>query len=399
MTTTLLVIVILVLLAIALWQLTKIFDLTQVAAGVRDGGSQIATDKDNNLQGYLMFGFLAFIYLLTIYGLFAWGGFVLGTPASAHGAQVDNLMNITWVLIFVVQTITQALLHYFAFKYRGRQGQTALYFADNDKLEFIWSVIPAITLAGLILYGLYAWTNIMFVDEDEDVMVIELYAKQFSWEARYSGDDNELGKANVRYIEGVNTLGVDMSDPNAQDDKVVNELHLPKGKKILFKIRSQDVLHSAYFPHFRAQMNCVPGMVTQFAFEPIYTTDEMREMKHIQEKVAHINELRAKKSQDLIAKGLPALDPYTFDYLLLCNKICGSSHYNMQMKVVVDTPEDFKTWYEGKEKLADAVKAEKAGAEAAEVVPAPAADTAKAAVPGDTAKVKLDAKPVAVAAK
>jgi cytochrome c oxidase subunit 2 len=75
-----------------------------------------------------------------------------------------------------------------------------------------------------------------------------------------------LGKANVRYIEGTNTLGVDLSDPNAQDDFSVPELHLPKGRRVIFKIRSQDVLHSAYMPHFRAQMNCVPGMVTQFSF-------------------------------------------------------------------------------------------------------------------------------------
>ena len=339
--TSLLVIIVLVLLSIALWQLTKIFDLTQV--GVKQS-SQIATDNDNNVQGYLMFGFLAFIYVFTIYGLLKWGGLVLHTPASAHGAMVDSLMNITWVLIFFVQTITQAFLHYFAFKYRGKQTNTALYFADNNKLEFIWSIIPAIVLAGLILYGLYAWTNIMFVDEDEDVIEIELYAQQFNWKARYSGQDNVLGKANVRYIEGVNALGIDPADPNAQDDKVVTELHLPLGKKILFKMRSQDVLHSAFMPHFRAQMNCVPGMVTQFAFEPIYTTQQMRDMPFMQEKVANINAIRAKKSIELVAKGLPALDPYTFDYLLLCNKICGASHYNMQMKIVVDTPEDYKKW-------------------------------------------------------
>ncbi|MFZ4435509.1 MAG: cytochrome c oxidase subunit II [Flavobacterium psychrophilum] len=339
--TSLLVITVLILLAVALWQLTKIFDLTQV--GVKSN-SQVASDNDNNVQGYLMFGFLAFIYVFTIYGLLKWGGLVLHTPASAHGAMVDSLMNITWVLIFFVQTITQAFLHYFAFKYRGKEANTALYFADNNKLEFIWSIIPAIVLAGLILYGLYAWTNIMFVDEDEDVMEVELYAQQFKWTARYSGEDNVLGKANVRYIEGVNVLGIDASDPNAQDDKVVTELHLPIGRKIVFKMRSQDVLHSAFMPHFRAQMNCVPGMVTQFAFEPIYTTQQMRDMQFMQEKVANINAIRAKKSIELVAKGLPALDPYTFDYLLLCNKICGASHYNMQMKIVVDTPEDYKKW-------------------------------------------------------
>jgi cytochrome c oxidase subunit 2 len=362
--TSLLVIIVLVLLAVALWQLTKIFDLTQV--GSNTDSSEIATDNDNNVQGYLMFGFLGFIYIFSIYGLFKWGPLVLHTPASAHGGEVDNLMNITWVLIFIVQAITQVLLHYFAFKYRGKKDQKALYFADNNKLEAIWSVIPAVVLAGLILYGLYAWTNIMFVDEDEDTVVIELYAQQFNWKARYSGEDNVLGKANVRYIEGANAVGVDLADPYAQDDIVVTELHIPKGKKILFKMRSQDVLHSAYMPHFRAQMNCVPGMVTQFAFEPIYTTAEYRELPFMVEKVANINALRAKKSAALVAKGETALDPYTFDYLLLCNKICGASHYNMQMKIIVDTPEDYKAWLKDKATVVNEVKASMAEPAAAD---------------------------------
>ncbi len=356
--TSLLVIIVLVLLAVAVWQLTKIFDLTQVASTSDD--SQVANDDDNNVQGYLMFGFLAFIYIFTIYGVYAWGPLVLHTPASDHGALIDSLMNITWVLIFVVQAITQVLLHYFAFKYRGNKDKRALYFADNNKLEAIWSVIPAVVLAGLILYGLYAWTNIMFIDEDEDTVVVELYAQQFKWTARYAGADNVLGKANVRLIEGVNTLGVDLSDPYAQDDIVVSELHIPKGKKVHFKMRSQDVLHSAYFPYFRAQMNCVPGMVTEFAFTPIYTTSEYQALPYMVEKVANINAIRAKKSVELVAKGEPGLDPYTFEYLLLCNKICGSSHYNMQMKVVVDTPEDYKKWLSEKATLVAEVKASKA---------------------------------------
>ena len=378
--TSLLVIIVLGLLGIAIWQLTKIFDLTQV--GVQRDHSQVANDKDNNIQGYLMFGFLAFIYIFTIYGMYAWGHFVLDTPSSEHGVIVDKLMNITWVLIFVVQGITQILLHYYAFKYRGKKENTALYFSDSTKLEMIWSLIPAAVLAVLILYGLFAWSNIMFVNEKtEDVMVVELYAKQFSWEARYSGTDNVLGKANVRYIEGINTTGTDLNDPYSQDDKTVTgEFHIPKGKKVLFKLRSQDVLHSAYMPHFRAQMNCVPGMVTQFAYIPTITTTEIRLDQDMMEKVANINKIRAAKSAKLLAEGKAALDPYSFDYLLLCNKICGASHYNMQMKLVVDTPEDYKKWIDSKPTLVQAYKLSVAPA-AVEVV------NTEAKI--DTVKVKM----------
>ena len=390
--TSLLVIIVEVLLAVALWQLTKIFDLTQVGASSDD--SQVASDNDNNIQGYVMFGFLAFIYIFTIYGLLKWGGLALHTPASEHGLLVDNLMNITWVLIFVVQFITQGLLYWFSFKNRGNKDKKALFFADSNKLEAIWSIIPSVVLACLILYGLYAWNNIMFVDKDEDVIEIELYAQQFKWTARYAGADNTLGKANVRLIEGVNTLGVDMSDKNSQDDIVVSELHIPKGKKVHFKMRSQDVLHSAYFPHFRAQMNCVPGMVTEFAFVPTYTTAEYRELPFMVEKVAHINKLRAEKSVELVAKGGTALDPYTFDYLLLCNKICGASHYNMQMKVVVDTPEDYKKWLSEKTTLAQDIKAAAAAEKPAEGT-APATDSAAKVI--DTVKAVVDTVKAAVA--
>ena len=117
----------------------------------------------------------------------------------------------------------------------------------------------------------------MTVDENDDPIVVELYAQQFNWKARYAGEDNVLGKANVRLIDldKANILGVDESDLNAQDDIIVTELHLPVNRPILFKMRSQDVLHSAYMPHFRAQMNCVPGMITQFSFTPTITTEEL----------------------------------------------------------------------------------------------------------------------------
>ena len=363
--TILLVIVVLVFVAVAIWQLTKIFDLSQV--GNKVDNTQVANDKDNNINGYLMFAFLVFIYLITIYCVVQYGHFpLMSNAASEHGADVDNLMWISMILIFFVQTITQALLYFFTYKYRGKKGKKALYFADNNKLEAIWSIIPAITLAGLILYGLYAWTNIMFVDEEtENPMVVEIYAKQFGWEVRYAGQDNVLGKANVRYIQGINTLGVDLADPNAQDDKQASEMHLPKGVKVVFKIRSQDVLHSAYMPHFRAQMNCVPGMVTQFAFIPSLTTEEMRNTKEMTEKVAVINKIRADKSKKLAASGKEVLDPYIFDFLLLCNKICGRSHYNMQMKIVVESPADFKKWLGGQTTLVQNIKAQEQPSEAA----------------------------------
>jgi len=350
-----LILSVLVLIAISIWQITKIFELSQA----KKVNTQVANDSDNNLNGKLMFAFLIFIYGITIFSFWAYGDVLLPNSASEHGADYDNLMWISFAIIFFVQTITQALLHYFSYKYRGEKGKKALFYADNDKLEMIWTIIPVITLAGLILYGLYTWTDIMTVEENEEALVVELYAQQFNWKARYAGEDGVLGDANVRFLqdfEGRNLVGIDATDPNGFDDVVVQELHLPVGREVIFKMRSQDVLHSAYMPHFRAQMNCVPGMITEFAFTPNKTTEEMRQDPDVRAKVKKINKIRVEKSKELVASGDTALDPYEFDFLLLCNKICGASHYNMQMKIIVETEQEFEAWMNSQQVFAEVIQ-------------------------------------------
>ena len=121
-------------------------------------------------------------------------------------------------------------------------------------------------------------------------------------------------------------------------------------------MRSQDVLHSAYMPHFRAQMNCVPGMITEFAFTPITTTGEMRQNPDMIAKVKKINKIRVENSKELVANGEEALEPYIFDYVLLCNKICGASHYNMQIKIVVETPKEFQKWIDNQQTFAEVIQ-------------------------------------------
>lgn len=348
-----LVILVIILFGVAVWQINKVFKLLQPA---KSEDSEVATDKDNETQGYMMLAFVFFIYWILAYCFWKWGNVLLPVAASEHGLEIDQLMLITMVVIFAVGIVTQWLLHYFAFVYRGSKDKKALFYAENHRLEFIWTIIPVIVLAVLIIYGLFTWTDIMSFDEDDDPMVVELYAYQFDWRARYGGLDNTLGEANVRLIEGLNQLGVDVSDPNAQDDKVVTELHLPVGKKVLFKMRSQDVLHSAYMPHFRAQMNCVPGMITQFAYTPNITTKDMRLEEDIIAKVKNINEIRTAKNIELIAKGEEALEMYDFEFLLLCNKICGSNHFNMQMNIIVETEEEFNTWISEQGTIAETLK-------------------------------------------
>jgi cytochrome c oxidase subunit 2 len=327
-----------VAIGVSVWQITRIMDFR----------GSIANDKDNAAQGKYAIGFLAFLYAMMIYCLIFMNVIMLPESASIEGEHDDTLFNITFWLIGVVQFFMQFLIFYFTFKYRGSKDRKAKFYADSHKLEFIWTVTPAIVLVGLVGYGLWQWNNVMDLSDAENPLVIEVYAQQFNWKARYAGADNTLGIGNVNFIKGMNTMGVDMSDPNSVDDKQVQvtELYLPKGRKVHFRFRSQDVLHSAYMPHFRAQMNCVPGMVTKFGFTPKYTTSEMRDLPEVIEKSIVINKIRRAKGED----------PYIFDYLLLCNKICGASHYNMQMKIIVVEEDEFDEWLSEQPTLSEVIK-------------------------------------------
>lgn len=261
------------------------------------------------------------------------------TPASAHGAEYDNMFMITLALTGVVFFLTQGLLFWYAYKYKHSTKRKALFYPDNHKIELAWTVIPAIVLTILVVRGLKTWTDITS-NNDPKARIVEVYGYQFAWNARYSGEDNKLGKHDFRQIGVINALGVDTNDAAAGDDVVTNELHLPVGEPVMLKFRAKDVIHSAYLPHFRVQMNVVPGLPTQFGFTPSLTTADMR---------AKLN------------------DP-KFDYAILCNKICGGAHYRMKMKVVIHSKEDFAKWMSEQPKLVN--KASVAPATAEVVTPA-----------------------------
>ena len=310
MTNVLIAVVVLLTIA-AMVQLVRVNELL---SEITNKATNEVTDEDNNKNGILFliigFGFLAFV----IWQMITWDHLLLPPASSVHGAEIDTLMKVSMTLILVVFFALSPMLFYFAYKYRGRKENKAYFFAHNNKLEIVWTVVPTIILTALIIYGLRTWDRAMNPDISE-ATVIEVYSKQFDWTARYSGTDNILGDANYKLVEGRNTLGVDVNDENSADDIVVREVHLPVNKPVLLKFRSRDVIHSAFLPHFRVQMNCVPGLSTQFAFTPTKTTAEMKESE----------------GED-------------FEYVLLCNKICGSAHFNMQMKFIVESEEDYNKW-------------------------------------------------------
>lgn len=330
---TLLYILAFVLLCIALAQLFKVIEL---ARGFRAGTDWKATESDNRMNARLMMLFYIIFMIWSVKLIMDYGYKGLPDSASEHGDKVDALLWGNFVIIGIIFVAVNAVLFYFSFKYYGKKDSKAVFFAHNNKLEMLWTVIPAIVLAFIIIFGLKYWNEIMSRPaENEEVIKIELYSKQFDWTARYTGSDNEFGIDDYTQIDGTNSMGLDTNDSRCFDDIIVkNEIHVPVNKMVDFQFRSRDVIHSAFMPHFRAQMNCVPGQVTKFRFKPTKTTAEMRKNPSVVRNINEINIIREAKGED----------KFEFDYVLLCNKICGASHFNMQMKIIVESEAEYKEW-------------------------------------------------------
>ncbi len=312
-----------VLLLIILYLLFRIGTLASIFRGSSEQtvGTTQTSNRVNSvlLLLFLFVGGAAFIWSF----IASWDD--MNQPvASVHGEWTDNLFWITMIVIGIVFVITQILLFVYSYKYQHKDNKRAYYYPHNNKLEIIWTMIPAVVMALLVFGGWKTWTKITSA-APANAEVIEVMGKQFNWMVRYPGADGKLGVANYTLIDAVNEFGVDFSDQNSRDDFMPMEIHIPKGKPVLLKIRARDVLHSVFLPQFRLKMDAVPGMPTKFWFVPTKTTAEMRE-----------------------ETGNPE-----YNYELACTEICGRGHFAMRMVVVVDEPEDYIKWKEAQKPFAE----------------------------------------------
>ncbi|MDP4866467.1 MAG: hypothetical protein NWQ47_07090 [Crocinitomicaceae bacterium] len=396
--------IVIVLGVIALAQLVRVYELS---SKLRNRGEHEVTNRDNNLNGRMMVLFMLLFYAGFIWLMLTYGWTGRGDAASVHGKETDWLLDINFIIIIAVFFFTNTLLFVFSYKYIRKPGVKAFYYPHNNKLEMLWTVVPACVLAVIIILGLKSWNEVTDNAKDESIRV-ELFSKQFDWTARYAGDDNKLGRFDYKLTLDNNELALltattidsaihamefgptgiktlisklndrtimlvpeekekmenDLSrkerlirllyqmrerhdgnvDAQAWDDIIQKDtLFLCVNKEYEFNFRAKDVLHSAFFPHFRAQMNTVPGLTTRFKFTPDVTSAEMRKRKNNDK----------------------------FNYVLMCNKICGGAHYKMKMMVVVLSESEYKAWMTNKKKqtFKDAYFATAAPAAPAEAAP------------------------------
>lgn len=302
-----------ILVFIVIYQIAKASELATIIRGEENVKSQT-----NRLMAWLMVAF----FILGMIGIWkcheAMIGKMLPESASVQGDHYDSMLIVTLALTGFVFFVTQALLFWFIFRYQQTAHSKAFFYSHNNKLEVLWTTVPALALVVLVVIGLKNWFNV--TDKaPEGSMVVQIMGKQFNWLLRYPGADGILGKTDFRLMDdATNVIGLDWNDPASKDDIVIQngEMHIVKGHNVQLVINSRDVIHDVGLPHFRMKMDAVPGITTTMWFTPKFTSDEMK-----------------------TKTGNP-----DFVYEISCDQMCGKGHYSMRGTVIVQTEAEFKDW-------------------------------------------------------
>lgn len=337
----------LVLIALVVVQIGKV---TELASRIR--GEKEAQEEANIWNARFSLIFMVLFLFSCVASAIYYKNSMLGygphISASEHGGQLDRIFNVTLFFTGLVFVITQIILFWFAYKYQGKSGRKALFFSHDNRLEVIWTAVPALVMTFLVVSGLDAWNEVMAdIGPDEEYIEIEATGMQFSWAMRYTGPDGVLGTKDFKLITGTNQLGVDFTDDKSLDDVVSSAageiIKLPVGKKVRVRITARDVLHNFDLPHFRLKMDAIPGIPTYFVFTPSITTQEYRERLGALDKNGNPLYPEWHEPADPTDPGSkPRWQEFHFE--VACAELCGRGHYSMRRILEIVSEEEYENW-------------------------------------------------------
>jgi cytochrome c oxidase subunit 2 len=226
------------------------------------------------------------------------------TPLASNWNTIDFTVDVTFWVCGIVFVLVNLFTAYCVLRFRHRKGNTAHYEPESKKLEIILTAITTVGVAAMLTPGLFVWGE--FVTVPENAASFEAVGKQWHWSYRLPGADGQLGNSEIRFMSVDNPLGVDPEDPAGQDDIIIANptMHLPVNQPVRVWLRSTDVLHDFAVPQFRVKMDLVPGLVTYQWFTPTV--------------------------------------PGTYE--ILCEELCGTGHFAMRGKIVVDEAAAYQAW-------------------------------------------------------
>ena len=200
---------------------------------------------------------------------------LMPVEASAQASEIDWMWDLQLKAMCFLFALIAVPMLYSLVVFRPQKGDTtdAKHIEGNTPLEITWTVIPLFVV--VIFAYLGAGNLARTIRSSPDAMVVKVVGSQWSWKFVYPD-------------YGVTS----------------QELYLPKGQAILFKMESTDVIHSFWVPEFRVKQDLVPGRVTELHITPTMLGD----------------------------------------YKVRCAELCGTSHYKMEQPVIVVDGAEFTTW-------------------------------------------------------
>ena len=240
--------------------------------------------------------------------------------ASEHAPEVDAMS--AWIHWLMLILFLGWGIYYIYVLVRFRASKTAeanytgvtSHYSTYTEAAVV--VIEAVLLLGFA-FPLWA-QRVNEFPQEQGATVVRVIAEQFAWNIHYPGPDGEFGRTDVTLVNADNPVGIDRSDPAAEDDiATINQLHLPVNKPVIAYITSKDVIHSFALQEMRTKQDAIPGQVIPVWFTPTVTNKRMQEIKG---------------------------DP-NFSYQIACAQLCGMSHYSMVGYVTIETQEEYDAWY------------------------------------------------------
>jgi len=238
------------------------------------------------MRHFVIVGILVIVVaVLTYLGLNAAG--LMPIEASAQAIPIDWLWNIEMIATAFLFALIAVPMAYSLIVFRRKKGDTtdAEHMEGNTKLEITWTIIPLFLVVIFAYMGASNLADIRRVDPD--AMIVKVHAIQWSWSFEYPA------------VNGVSVIS--------------QELHLPKGKQVLLRMTSSDVIHSFWVPEFRVKQDVVPGRITELRITPILEGN----------------------------------------YTVRCAELCGTSHAYMEKPVVISSQTGFDNWMTEQLKLAE----------------------------------------------
>jgi cytochrome c oxidase subunit 2 len=252
--------------------------------------------------------------------------------ASEHGYLVDQLLEFCHWFMAILFVGWSCYFIYTLWRFNRVRHPKADYHGVQSKasahLEFSVVLIEAVLLLG---FGMPIWAKRVNGDQylnNSQALRVHCIGEQFAWNFHYPGPDGVFGRTNPAFISANNPLGIDPNDPAGADDFTSKfEIHLVNQRPTVIEITSRDVIHSFALQHMRMAQDAIPGSRIPIWFRPIRTGE----------------------------------------FEIICGQLCGSGHFGMRGKMIVESQAEFDAWQKDQSAL------QHPAAAAAAPAPAPAA--------------------------